>query len=130
MTEHDTKLFQNLPDVGLSSRMDYIPLGLLFLCLFIFDTETGTQATLLFFLTLTAAFLIWFGNIRRSKAPGHEAELHKGWGEAVIPGGNVKAFDDGSIELQTAAGTRRFRSIAELVQFAARGPRPSASQAA
>ena len=34
--------------------------------------------------------------------------------EANIPGGSVKVFDDGSIELQTAAGTRWFRSFAEL----------------
>ena len=34
--------------------------------------------------------------------------------EANIPGGSVKVFDDGSIELQTAAGTKRFRSLRNL----------------
>ena len=34
--------------------------------------------------------------------------------EANIPGGTIRVFDDGSIELQTAAGTRWFRSFAEL----------------
>jgi hypothetical protein len=34
--------------------------------------------------------------------------------EANIPGGKVRVFDDGSIEHQTAAGTKWFRSFAEL----------------
>jgi hypothetical protein len=34
--------------------------------------------------------------------------------EADIPGGHVKVFDDGSIELQTGAGTTWYRNFAEL----------------
>jgi hypothetical protein len=67
MTEQDKKLqtlatkIQNLPHVEPSSWRDYIPLGVLFLCLLVFDTETLEQRTLLCFLTLAAAFLLWFG---------------------------------------------------------------------
>jgi hypothetical protein len=58
MTKHDKKLhalaakIKNLPPVEPSSWWDYIPLGLLFLCLLVFDTETRTQRTLLCLLML------------------------------------------------------------------------------
>jgi hypothetical protein len=34
--------------------------------------------------------------------------------EASVPGGKAKVFDDGSIEIQTASGTKWFRSFTEL----------------
>jgi hypothetical protein len=120
MTDHDKRLqtlpgkIQNLPHVEPSSWLDYIPLGALFFCLLVFDTETLAQRTLVCILTLAAAFLLWFG--RRLRAFAQEAEFRDKVvvREANIPGGNVRVFDDASIELQTAAGTRWFRSFAEL----------------
>jgi len=41
-------------------RMEYAPLVVLFLCLWILDTETWFQRALLFLLALAAAFLLWF----------------------------------------------------------------------
>ena len=98
MTEHDKKLqtlaakIQNLPHVKPPSWRDYITLGVLFLCLLVFDTETLEQRTLLCFLTLAVAFLLWFGH--RLRAFAQEAEFHDKVvvREANIPGGNVKVF--------------------------------------
>jgi hypothetical protein len=120
MTKHDKKLhvlaakIKNLPPVEPSSWWDYIPLGLLFLCLLVFDTETRTQRTLLCLLMLLAAFLLWFGHRLRAVAQQAEFRDKVVVREANIPGGNVRVFHDASIELQTAAGTRWFRSFAEL----------------
>lgn len=79
-----------------------------------FDTETWEQRAILCILTVTAAFVLWFG--RRLRAFAQEADFRNSAvvREANIPGGSVRVFDDASIELQTAAGTRRFRSFAEL----------------
>jgi hypothetical protein len=41
-------------------RMEYAPLVVLFLCLWILDTETWFQRALLFLLALAATFLLWF----------------------------------------------------------------------
>ena len=120
MTKHDTKLhalagkIQNLPHLEGSSWLDYSPLGLLFLCLMVFDTETPEQRTLLCSLTLLVAFLLWFA--RRLRAFAQKAEFRDKLvvREANIPGGSVRIFDDASIELQTAAGKRWYRSFAEL----------------
>jgi hypothetical protein len=120
MTEHDTKLqtlaakIQNLPHAKPASLRDYAILAVLFLCLLLFDTETRAQRTLLSFLTLAVVFLLWFG--RRLRAFAQEAEFREKVvvREGNIPGGNVRVFDDASIELQTTAGTRWFRSFAEL----------------
>jgi len=120
MTEHDKNLqtlaanIQNLPPVDPSSWQAYIPLGLLFLCLLVFDTDTRTQHTLLGLLTLVAAAVVWLGC--RLRVPAQEAPFRKKAviREGGIPGGNVRVFDDSSIELQTATGTRVFRSFAEL----------------
>jgi hypothetical protein len=120
MTEHDQKpqslaaKIQNLSDVEPSSWPNYISLGVLFLCLLVFDTETREQRAILCILTLTAAFVLWFG--RRLRAFAQEADFRNSAvvREANIPGGSVRVFDDASIELQTAAGTRWFRSFAEL----------------
>ena len=119
-TGHDKNLqtlaanVQNLPPVDPSSWQAYVPIGLLFLCLLVFDTETRTQHTLLGLLTLVAAVLLWLGC--RLQTPAKEACFRKKAviREGSIPGGNVRVFDDSSIELQTAAGTRVFRSFAEL----------------
>ena len=43
----ETLARRNLPHVEPSSWRDYSPLGLLFLCLMVFDTETPEQRTLL-----------------------------------------------------------------------------------
>jgi hypothetical protein len=110
----ETLARRNLPHVEPSSLREYIPLGVLFLCLLVFDTETREQRTLLCILTLAAAFLLWFGRglrVVRKKAEFRDKVVVR---EANIPGGNVKIFDDASIELQTAAGTKWFRSFAEL----------------
>ena len=120
MTEHDQKLqslaakIVNLSEVEPSAWPNYIPLGVLFLCLLVFDTETREQRAILCILTLTAAFVLWFG--RRLRAFAQEADFRNRAvvREANIPGGSVRVFDDASIELQTAAGTRWFRSFAEL----------------
>ena len=119
MTEHDQNLrvwqprIVNLSDVEPSSWPNYIPLGVLFLCLLVFDTETREQRAILCILTLTAAFVLWFG--RRLRAFAQEADFRN---RAVVREANIPAaalvFDDASIELQTAAGTRWFRSFAEL----------------
>ena len=120
MTEHDKNLHtlaantQTLPRVDPSSWRAYIPLGLLFLGLLVFDTETRTQHTLLCLLMLVAAFLLWLGCRLRAPAQGSRFLEKAVIREGSIPGGNVKVFDDASIELQTAAGTRVFRSFAEL----------------
>ena len=120
MTKHDMKLhtlaasIQNLPHVEPSSWRIYVPLGLLFACLLLFDTETRTQHTLLGLLTLVAALLLWLGS--RLRVPAQEALFQKKVviREGSIPGGSVRVFDDASIELQTAAGTSVFRNYAEL----------------
>ena len=120
MTEHDQKVqtlaakIQDLPHGESSSWQDYIPLGVLFLGLLVLDTETREQRTLLGILTLAAAFLFWFG--RRLGACPQEAEFRDKVvvREANIPGGSVRIFDDASIELQTADGTRWYRNFAEL----------------
>src|SRR5262245_13205438 len=119
MTEHDKNLqslaanIRDLTHVDPSSWRIYIPLGLLFVCLLVFDTETRTQHILLFLLTLVAAFLLWLG-CRRAAAQRSGFREEAVVREGNIPGGKVRVFDDASIELQTAAGAWRFRSFAEL----------------
>jgi hypothetical protein len=93
----------------------YIPLVVVFLCLWVIDTETWLQRVLLIFLSLAAtAFLLWFGTWHRAFAREAEFRDKVVVRESKIPGGNVRIFDDASIELQTAAGTRRYRNFAEL----------------
>jgi hypothetical protein len=76
MTKHDMKLqtpaasIQNLPHVEPSSWRVYVPLGLLFVCLLLFDTETRTQHALLGLLMLVAALLLWLGSRLRVPAQG------------------------------------------------------------
>ena len=83
MTKHDMKLHTLAASIQIcpmSSRPHggiYVPLGLLFACLLLFDTRRARSTLLLGLLTLVAALLLWLGS--RLRVPAQEVSFRKKW---------------------------------------------------
>jgi hypothetical protein len=118
----------------------YITLAILVFVLWIFDTETWLQHTLLLSLalTLTLFFSPMFGSRKEERGKENTTQQNAdGTSEpagdngspakkerrviqsGLFEGKSFSIFDDGSIEIQTGSGIKQFKDFAELRAVAA-----------